>query len=171
MRSWIYIITNKAMPGLVNIGCSEKDPALEAKEWNHTGTPHPYIVSYGILVDEARDFEQKVYALLNNQREDKKWFRCSIEESVYIIRSVVSSKTLFEIFNHTGDVLEAKGWLYVMTNKSMPGLVKVGFSMKDPERRAVELNHPGIPHSYIVVYDVLVENPRQVEGMVHSKLR
>jgi len=32
-----------------------------------------------------------------------------------------------------------KGWVYVITNKAMPGLVKIGFSMKDTEIRASEL--------------------------------
>jgi len=171
MRGWIYIITNKAMPGLANIGCSDRDPALVSKDLNHTGSPSPYIVSYGILVKEPRDFEQKIYSLLDNRKEDKKWFRCSVDEAVTAIRSVVGSKTLVETLNRTEDVLKVKGWLYVMTNKSMPGLVKVGFSTKDPERRTAELKHPGIPHPYVVVYDVLVENPREVEGIVHSKLK
>lgn len=63
-----------------------------------------------------------------------------------------------------------KGWVYVITNKSLLGLVKVGFSMKDPEIRANELNHTGSPHPYDVEYDVLVENPRDVEQSIHKKL-
>jgi hypothetical protein len=32
------------------------------------------------------------------------------------------------------------GWVYIITNESMPGLVKVGYSSKHPEYRAAELN-------------------------------
>jgi hypothetical protein len=39
-----------------------------------------------------------------------------------------------------------RGWIYVISNNSMPGLVKVGYSMKDPEERAKELDHTGTPH-------------------------
>ncbi len=63
-----------------------------------------------------------------------------------------------------------KGWVYVISNKAMPGLIKVGFSMKDTEIRANELNHTGTPHPYVVEYDVLVESPRDVEQNIHKKL-
>ena len=33
-----------------------------------------------------------------------------------------------------------KGFVYVMSNKSMPGIVKVGMSTKMPEERAKELS-------------------------------
>ena len=52
----------------------------------------------------------------------------------------------------------------------MPGLVKVGFSTKDPQVRADELNHTGIPHPYVVEYDIVVKNPYGIEQRVHSKL-
>ncbi|WP_295427803.1 GIY-YIG nuclease family protein [uncultured Thiodictyon sp.] len=32
-----------------------------------------------------------------------------------------------------------KGFVYVMSNKAMPGLVKIGYSTKHPELRAEEL--------------------------------
>lgn len=53
----------------------------------------------------------------------------------------------------------------------MPGLVKVGYTMKEPELRAAELNHTGAPHPYNVHYDVLLENPREVEQQVHCHLK
>jgi len=43
-----------------------------------------------------------------------------------------------------------KGWVYIIANKAMPGLVKVGYSMKDPELRAAELNNTGSPHPYVL---------------------
>jgi len=36
-----------------------------------------------------------------------------------------------------------KGWVYVITNKAMPSLVKVGFLTKDPGLRAKELGNTG----------------------------
>ena len=64
-----------------------------------------------------------------------------------------------------------KGWVYVISNISMQGIVKVGYSTKDPELRAEELNHTGAPHPYLVDYDMLVENPREVEQKAHKILR
>lgn len=56
-----------------------------------------------------------------------------------------------------------RGWVYVITNKSMPDFLKVGFTLKDPNLRARELNSTGLPHSYVVEYEVFVEHPRRCE--------
>jgi hypothetical protein len=52
----------------------------------------------------------------------------------------------------------------------MPGVVKVGYSTKDPELRASELNNTGAPHPYVVEYEALVEEPCDIEHRVHRKL-
>jgi hypothetical protein len=36
-----------------------------------------------------------------------------------------------------------KGWVYIISNKAMPDLVKVGFSTKDPQLRAQEFDNAG----------------------------
>ncbi len=64
-----------------------------------------------------------------------------------------------------------KGWVYIITNKSMPSLLKVGFSTKDPALRARELYTTGVPHPYVVEYDALVNNPRNVEQKAHFLLK
>lgn len=51
----------------------------------------------------------------------------------------------------------------------MPGLVKIGFSTKDPLLRAEELG-TGSPHPYQVEYDVLVDDPRSIEQRLHRIL-
>ena len=63
-----------------------------------------------------------------------------------------------------------KGWVYIISNPSMPGLIKVGHSTKDPELRARELNGTGIPHSYVVEYEMLIEHPARVEQQAHKSL-
>ena len=53
----------------------------------------------------------------------------------------------------------------------MPNLLKVGFSTKDPESRAYELHTTEVPHRYIVEYDALVNEPRDVEQKAHVLLK
>lgn len=65
----------------------------------------------------------------------------------------------------------ARGWVYVMSNDAMPGLVKIGYSMKDPLIRASELNHTGVPMAYKVEGDILVSGPRIIEQLTHQHLR
>lgn len=98
MKGWVYVITNKAMPSLIKVGYTMKDPELRAAELNHTGSPHPYIVEYEVLVEEPRDVEQTVHGRLRDRLEGKEWFRCSAEEAIAAIKSVVGSKAQVENF-------------------------------------------------------------------------
>ena len=63
-----------------------------------------------------------------------------------------------------------RGWVYVISNESMPGLVKVGFTLKDPVARAEELAHTGNPLPYQVDYEILLHDPQSVERAAHEAL-
>lgn len=96
IRGWVYVITNKAMPGLIKVGYSTKDPHLRAGELNHTGSPHPYSVEYDVLVRNPKDIESKIHSSLSNKREGKEWFRCSAIEAIETIRLVINGKEIVE---------------------------------------------------------------------------
>ena len=53
----------------------------------------------------------------------------------------------------------------------MPGLLKVGFTDREPHLRAQELGGTGLPFPYRVVHSVQVENGRLVERAAHACLR
>ena len=66
---------------------------------------------------------------------------------------------------------EVEGWVYVLTNEAMPGLVKIGYTMKDPAIRAKDLSYEtGVPIPYDVNNKALVVGLYQVEQEVHGKL-
>lgn len=94
LRGWICIITNKAMPNLVKIGHSTKDPRLLAAELSHTDSPHPYIVEFGTLVKKPHEIEQKINSALKNEHEGKEWFRCSFAHAVQTVRSVIGDSAV-----------------------------------------------------------------------------
>jgi len=65
-----------------------------------------------------------------------------------------------------------KGFVYVISNPSLPGLVKIGYSMKDPHLRAGnDFDPAGLPDDYVVEYHALVDDPREVEQQVHARLK
>lgn len=64
-----------------------------------------------------------------------------------------------------------RGFVYVMTNPAMPGVVKIGFSTKDPSVRASDLSGTSVPQPFSVYYDVLVADPFSIEQLLHSRLR
>jgi predicted RNA-binding Zn-ribbon protein involved in translation (DUF1610 family) len=86
VRGWVYVMQNAAMPGLVKVGFSTKDPALRALELGGTGVPHPFTVAYDVLVFEPREVEQQVHARLAKARENKEWFRVSVSEAIAAVR-------------------------------------------------------------------------------------
>jgi hypothetical protein len=96
MKGWVYIITNKAMPNLVKVGYSTKDPEMRANELYSTGVPHRYTVEYDALVNEPYEIEQKVHKLLKDYIENKEWFRCEIVKAVAAIRQTAGNDIIHE---------------------------------------------------------------------------
>lgn len=63
------------------------------------------------------------------------------------------------------------GFVYLLVNSAMPGLVKIGKTDRDPEARARELSSTtGVPSSFVVVHSVFVINCSELERTIHRKL-
>jgi hypothetical protein len=95
-RGWIYVITNQAMPNLVKIGFSTKDPVLRAKELDNTGNPHEYIVRYDVLVRNPLEKEKLIHNHLCDLLENKEWFRCSVEKAISEIQIILKEDIIIE---------------------------------------------------------------------------
>ena len=98
MKGWVYIISNRAMPGIVKIGYSRKDPELRAAELDHTGVPHPYLVEYELLINEPYRVEKNTHKLLFEKHEGKEWFRCTPEEAVVAIKQIAGDAPITETY-------------------------------------------------------------------------
>ena len=59
-----------------------------------------------------------------------------------------------------------RGWIYIISNSEKKGLLKVGFSPRDPQLQAEEFASaaPGAAGKYTVEYDVLVRDGETIEG-------
>ena len=64
----------------------------------------------------------------------------------------------------------SKGFVYVLSNAAMPGLLKIGFTTKMPTERAEELSTTGVPQSFTVEYYCLVDEPAALEARAHRTL-
>jgi hypothetical protein len=64
----------------------------------------------------------------------------------------------------------AKGFIYILRNGAMPGLLKIGYSVKVPEERVDELFTTGVPEPFKLAYYCLVENADKLEPAVHRAL-
>lgn len=61
-------------------------------------------------------------------------------------------------------------WVYVIANSSVPNLVKVGCTDRDPQARAKELAATGVPGEYVVKFQLEVDNAFAVEKETHRLL-
>ncbi len=92
IRGWVYVLTNRGMPGLVKIGYSTKDPSLRAGELEGTGLPHPFDVVYDVLVLEPRDVEQQVHRNLKHCHEAKEFFRTEVSVAIQSIKAAIAKQ-------------------------------------------------------------------------------
>ena len=89
-EGWVYVLKNEAMPGLVKIGYTMKDPAIRAEDLSkETGIPMPFVVIYKALVVSPHDVEQEVHADLKNDRvnNQREFFRCDPFDAIECIRA------------------------------------------------------------------------------------
>lgn len=67
--------------------------------------------------------------------------------------------------------MEAEGYIYCLTNACMPGIVKIGMTLEDPEFRAAELSaNTGVPTPFCVAISKRIVNPRKKEKALHDLL-
>jgi len=63
------------------------------------------------------------------------------------------------------------GYVYVLVNPSMEGLIKVGKTTREPKERAVELSKAtGVPTPFFVAYEEYFNNCTKAEEFVHTYL-
>lgn len=63
------------------------------------------------------------------------------------------------------------GWIYLISNSAVPGLVKVGFTTRRPEDRARELGGTGLPSDYVVEWSIRVTSPAAAEKAAHEAIK
>ncbi|MDP8207114.1 MAG: GIY-YIG nuclease family protein [Candidatus Electryonea clarkiae] len=67
--------------------------------------------------------------------------------------------------------MDKNGYVYILKNESMPGLLKIGITTRSPEQRIGELSSAtGVPTPFQMAYCVFVSNHKQVEKLVHEQL-
>lgn len=67
--------------------------------------------------------------------------------------------------------MDSYGFVYILTNIRMPGLLKVGQTERHPAIRAAELSaHTGVPAPFEVAFYVEVCDRLSAEHLIHSAL-
>lgn len=64
----------------------------------------------------------------------------------------------------------APGYVYILVNPSMPGLVKIGRTLRDARTRARELSSTSVPTPFQVAFELFAEQHETLEARVHQAL-
>lgn len=60
------------------------------------------------------------------------------------------------------------GFVYILTNPSMPKLIKVGRTFRDSKARAKELHSTGVPTPFEVIFEIFSEEHEALEDKLHE---
>jgi hypothetical protein len=62
------------------------------------------------------------------------------------------------------------GFVYVLSNPSMPNIVKIGSTERNVKERVAELSSTtGVPTPFRIEYSLLTENPKELEFTLHEE--
>lgn len=64
----------------------------------------------------------------------------------------------------------SKGYVYILSNPSMPGIVKIGKTTRTIEARAQELYQTGVPTPFKIEHYVYSPDCLELEQLIHSGL-
>ena len=95
MSGWVYVVTNKSIQDLVKVGyTTRRDLNQRLREFNQAGLPYPYERAYALWVEEPRLIEKQVHQALAIHRENKEWFRCSVEHAKETIEQMAGPESV-----------------------------------------------------------------------------
>jgi len=63
-----------------------------------------------------------------------------------------------------------QGSVYILTNVSMPGLIKVGYTTRSVSQRIDELAHTGHPTRFFCELEIVTDQPELLESNLHGAL-
>lgn len=130
MKGWLYVISNRAVPRLVKVGTTAKDPHSYAESLDKGGLPFPHEVGYEALVPDMDRAGKAAEEALAAKAEGKGWYSCSIAEAVRTVAEAAGRSVLLE---NRYDPQSRADKIY--------GEV----SSPDPVRRAAVLSDPSCP--------------------------
>lgn len=65
----------------------------------------------------------------------------------------------------------SSGYVYILSNISMPGILKIGKTTRDVNQRADELYQTGVPTPFKVEFDIYCPDCGWVESKIHEALK
>ena len=65
-----------------------------------------------------------------------------------------------------------EGHLYILANKSIPGILKIGYTDRTPQERVKEINSAtGVITNWYIANSFACRSPKVIESLVHTQLK
>lgn len=94
MKGWVYVMSNPAIPNVIKIGFTTKDPNERAKELG-TGAPQAYEVEYEVLVRDPKKIEKSAHKKLASKNAGKEWFSCDVDTALSTIKDACKLEDIY----------------------------------------------------------------------------
>lgn len=110
IKGFVYVMSNKSMPGIIKIGMSTKMPEERAKELSSdTSTPTPFIVEYYAIFDDMIKAERMAHQRLKPHHHGKEFFSTSVENAIYSIEELgLSFLKLYSRIDYENEIRERR---------------------------------------------------------------
>jgi hypothetical protein len=99
MQGFVYIMTSKAMPGLVKVGMTTRGPWERAAELSApSGVPSRFVVERAFPVVHAFRAEQHCHEALGRYRgsQDREFFNCNVMTAVALVEVTLEQEELLD---------------------------------------------------------------------------
>lgn len=63
------------------------------------------------------------------------------------------------------------GFIYILSNESMPGLLKIGYTERHPKERLRELQSTGVPTPFKLEFAVWSKSATWIERLAHREVK
>lgn len=88
--TWVYVLSNPSMPGMVKIGMTDRNLGERKKELDrHSGVPTPFVIEYGFPCINAGRLEKEIHIYLESQgvraNSDREFFYLSPETAIEVV--------------------------------------------------------------------------------------
>lgn len=92
-------------------------------------------------------------------------------ESLFKEKRCTSLPTLHDMRALWQHALDNKGWVYIAENPVYEGLLKIGYTQKDPFTRAKSLKTAGVVGKFSIIAAFQMVDCIRAETLVHDKLK
>ena len=92
---------------------------------------------------------------------------CALREKILPIQDYCEPSYIYELCKKQ----KGAGYVYVLVNKSMPGMYKIGFTKNQPYIRANSISgSTGVPTPFAVLFSFFTLDCAKVESIIHTLL-